>query len=201
MSLIVKICGLSTPEALDVALEAGADMVGFVFFRAVAAPSGIRCGAHARPARARPRAKSGAHGRCRRCVARCRRRSPAAGPAAASRQGNAGARRRAQAALRPAGDEGDRRRSERRPRGCRGLCQRRRPTVVRCARAARGDAAGRTRQAVRLAPSGKSRSRRAVHALGRARCRQCRRGVAHHPRAGRRCLLGRRARAGRKRPG
>lgn len=32
MSLMVKICGLSTPEALDVALEAGADMVGFVFF-------------------------------------------------------------------------------------------------------------------------------------------------------------------------
>jgi phosphoribosylanthranilate isomerase len=31
-SLIVKICGLSTPEALDVALDAGADMVGFVFF-------------------------------------------------------------------------------------------------------------------------------------------------------------------------
>jgi phosphoribosylanthranilate isomerase len=32
MSLIVKICGLSTPEALDVALDAGAEMVGFVFF-------------------------------------------------------------------------------------------------------------------------------------------------------------------------
>jgi phosphoribosylanthranilate isomerase len=32
MSLIVKICGLSTSEALDVALDAGADMVGFVFF-------------------------------------------------------------------------------------------------------------------------------------------------------------------------
>lgn len=32
MSLLVKICGLSTPEALDVALDAGADMVGFVFF-------------------------------------------------------------------------------------------------------------------------------------------------------------------------
>jgi phosphoribosylanthranilate isomerase len=32
MSVIVKICGLATPEALDVALEAGADMVGFVFF-------------------------------------------------------------------------------------------------------------------------------------------------------------------------
>jgi phosphoribosylanthranilate isomerase len=32
MSLIVKICGLKTHEALDVALDAGADMVGFVFF-------------------------------------------------------------------------------------------------------------------------------------------------------------------------
>jgi phosphoribosylanthranilate isomerase len=32
MSLLVKICGLSTAEALDVALDAGADMVGFVFF-------------------------------------------------------------------------------------------------------------------------------------------------------------------------
>ena len=32
MSLMVKICGLKTPEALDVALESGADMVGFVFF-------------------------------------------------------------------------------------------------------------------------------------------------------------------------
>src|SRR5258708_20804930 len=32
MSLIVKICGLSTPETLEVALDAGADMVGFVFF-------------------------------------------------------------------------------------------------------------------------------------------------------------------------
>jgi phosphoribosylanthranilate isomerase len=32
MLLIVKICGLSTPEALEAALDAGADMVGFVFF-------------------------------------------------------------------------------------------------------------------------------------------------------------------------
>jgi phosphoribosylanthranilate isomerase len=32
MSLIVKICGLSTPETLDAALDGGADMVGFVFF-------------------------------------------------------------------------------------------------------------------------------------------------------------------------
>lgn len=34
MSFVVKICGLSTPETLEVALEAGADMVGFVFFEA-----------------------------------------------------------------------------------------------------------------------------------------------------------------------
>lgn len=34
MKVVVKICGLSTPEALDVALDAGADMVGFVFFPA-----------------------------------------------------------------------------------------------------------------------------------------------------------------------
>ena len=32
MSLIVKICGLSTRETLEAALQAGADMVGFVFF-------------------------------------------------------------------------------------------------------------------------------------------------------------------------
>jgi len=32
MSLVVKICGLSTPAALGAAIEAGADMVGFVFF-------------------------------------------------------------------------------------------------------------------------------------------------------------------------
>jgi phosphoribosylanthranilate isomerase len=32
MSLQVKICGLKSPEALEVALESGADMVGFVFF-------------------------------------------------------------------------------------------------------------------------------------------------------------------------
>src|SRR5260370_10291067 len=33
MGLTIKICGLRTPEALDVSLHAGADMVGFVFFR------------------------------------------------------------------------------------------------------------------------------------------------------------------------
>ncbi|QXX76185.1 phosphoribosylanthranilate isomerase [Methylovirgula sp. HY1] len=32
MSVIVKICGLSTPEMVDAALNAGADMVGFVHY-------------------------------------------------------------------------------------------------------------------------------------------------------------------------
>src|ERR1700728_11631 len=32
MTLAVKICGLLTPEAVDAAIESGADMVGFVFF-------------------------------------------------------------------------------------------------------------------------------------------------------------------------
>lgn len=31
MSLLVKICGLKTPESVECALDAGADMVGFVF--------------------------------------------------------------------------------------------------------------------------------------------------------------------------
>lgn len=33
MSLVVKICGLRTAETIDAAIEAGADMLGFVFFR------------------------------------------------------------------------------------------------------------------------------------------------------------------------
>ena len=32
MTAFIKICGLSTPATLEAALEAGANMVGFVFF-------------------------------------------------------------------------------------------------------------------------------------------------------------------------
>jgi len=32
MPLTIKICGLTTPQSLDVALDSGADLVGFVFF-------------------------------------------------------------------------------------------------------------------------------------------------------------------------
>src|ERR1700761_5587952 len=49
MSLAVKICGLSTRETLEAALDAGADMVGFVFFppspRHVALPTARALGA------------------------------------------------------------------------------------------------------------------------------------------------------------
>src|SRR5215468_8071216 len=56
MSLLIKICGLKTPETLDAALTAGADMVGFVFF----APSPRNVGldaARALGARVRGRAR------------------------------------------------------------------------------------------------------------------------------------------------
>ncbi len=32
MSIVAKICGITTPEALDAAIEGGADYIGFVFF-------------------------------------------------------------------------------------------------------------------------------------------------------------------------
>jgi phosphoribosylanthranilate isomerase len=34
MSMLIKICGLSTPDTLETAIDAGADFVGFVFFPA-----------------------------------------------------------------------------------------------------------------------------------------------------------------------
>jgi phosphoribosylanthranilate isomerase len=56
MPLIVKICGLKTPEALDVALESGADQVGFVFF----APSPRNLGLEAaRPLALRVKGRAG----------------------------------------------------------------------------------------------------------------------------------------------
>jgi phosphoribosylanthranilate isomerase len=56
MSLLIKICGLSTPDALDAALDAGADMVGFVFFEP--SPRHIGLGvARSLGARVRGRAK------------------------------------------------------------------------------------------------------------------------------------------------
>src|SRR5262245_46927851 len=59
MPVLVKICGLSTPDALDVALEAGADMVGFVFFEPSPRHLGLEA-ARTLGARVRGRAKKAA---------------------------------------------------------------------------------------------------------------------------------------------
>ena len=65
MPLLVKICGLKTPDALDAALEAGADMVGFVFFPPSPRNLGIEA-ARALGERVQGRAQEGrAVGRCR----------------------------------------------------------------------------------------------------------------------------------------
>ena len=56
MTPLVKICGLSTPAALDAALAAGADMVGFVFFPKSPRHIGLDA-ARALGARARGRAR------------------------------------------------------------------------------------------------------------------------------------------------
>ena len=71
-----------------------------------------------------------------------------------------------------AGDEGDADRDPRRPLADPALRRCRRPADLRCPRAARGDAARRARQELRLDAAGGHRSRRAVHAVGRARCRR-----------------------------
>src|SRR6187402_1879243 len=101
MSLIVKICGLSTRETLDAALGAGADMVGFVFF-----PPSPR---HLSLEMARElgkQAKGRALSRCRRRDVREHRRDAAAGRFAIARQGNHRAAARHQTKIRPAADEG-----------------------------------------------------------------------------------------------
>lgn len=57
MSLLVKICGLKTAEALDAALDGGADLVGFVFFAASPRHLGFEA-ARTLVARAKGRARS-----------------------------------------------------------------------------------------------------------------------------------------------
>jgi len=56
MPVLIKICGLKTSEALDVALAAGADLVGFVFFAPSPRHVGIET-ARALGARVRGRAQ------------------------------------------------------------------------------------------------------------------------------------------------
>ncbi|WP_350335337.1 phosphoribosylanthranilate isomerase [Coralliovum pocilloporae] len=54
MTLDIKTCGLSTPETVDAALDAGADMIGFVFFpKSPRAVTADRAAELAKPARNR----------------------------------------------------------------------------------------------------------------------------------------------------
>src|SRR5262245_11502537 len=135
MPVLVKICGLSTPDALETALEAGADMVGFVFFEPSPRHLGLEA-ARTLGARVRGRAKKVAL-------------TVDASDDALARPGRGGAH-----ALRPAGDQGAAGRAARGPRPDPHLREDRRPHPVRRPRAARGDAARRPRPAVRLAAPG-----------------------------------------------
>ena len=69
---VVKICGLSTPETLDVALDAGADMVGFMFFPPRPATCRLNRRARSESAcrgrRARSRSRSMPTTRCSRSI-------------------------------------------------------------------------------------------------------------------------------------
>ena len=181
MTLLVKICGLKHPDALEVALEAGADMVGFVFFP----PSPRHVDHHGRPragrAGARPRAEGGAVGRRRPTPTSpppSRRSSPTCCNCTARRRRSASPRCAARFGLPvmkalPISERSDLARDP-------ALRQGRRPADLRCPAAARRHPAGRPRPRVRLAPAARARDRDPLHAVGRARCRQRRGGAAHH---------------------
>ena len=152
MTPVVKICGLSTPATLDAALDAGADMVGFVFF-----PKSPR---HVDWATARALGRQ-ARGRAK-IVAlsvdaddeALKRIVDALAPDLLQLHGRETPARVKQIGelLRPPDDEGDRRRGARGLRRRRALRERRRfPADRRQAAPGRG-AAGRQRPSVRLGP-------------------------------------------------
>ena len=200
MSLLVKICGLSTRETLDVALEAGADMVGFVFFppspRHISLETARELGNRPKAAPSRWRSRSMPTTR------RSRNIVEALQPDILQLHGKetVGAAARHQAALRTAGDEGDRGRDRGRP-GAAAAAMPRSP-IASCSTPAR------PRDATRPGGLGAAFDwhvlenldlKRAVHGVGWARCRERRGSRSRHPRRRRRCVLGRRARARRSR--
>ena len=150
--LTVKICGLSTPPTLEAALAAGADMVGFVFF--AKSPRHIGLG-HRRASSAA--ASRAAHKKSRSWSTPTTERSrdivAALEPDLLQLHGHETPERVAaiEGALRPAGDEGDRRRPRRRSRRRRGLCGSRRLAAVRRQAGAGRRGARRQRPRLRLA--------------------------------------------------
>ena len=131
MHLIVKICGLSSEETLDAALDAGADMVGFVFF-----PASPRFLSPERASRLAARARGRAE-----IVALTVDMDDAGLEAIVAAldpdwlqlHGKEPPERVAavEEALRPEGHEGDRRPRGGRPRRGRSLCRHRRPPAPR----------------------------------------------------------------------
>ena len=150
MTPLVKICGLSTPATLDAALDAGADMVGFVFF-----PKSPR---HVDSATARALGRQ-ARGRAR-IVAlsvdadddALKRIADVLDPDLYQLHGreNSGASRADRRTHRPPHNEGDRRRGARGLRRRRALRGRRRFPADRRQAAAGRSAAGRQRPSLRL---------------------------------------------------
>ena len=130
MTPVVKICGLSTALTLDAALEAGADMVGFVFFpkspRHIDFATARALGLQARGTGEDRRAQR----RRRRRDLKAHRRRFVARPHAIARGRNAGAGEADRRALRSPNDEGDRGRRARRSRSGQGLRGGRRLTLL-----------------------------------------------------------------------
>ena len=153
MTPTVKICGLSTGQTLDAALEAGADMVGFVFFS--------KSPRHIDWATARALGRQ-AQGRAKIVALSVdadddtlepHRRRSVARPHAIAWERDAGAGEGDRRAFRPPDDEGDRGRDARGPRRRRGLRGRCRYAADRRQAAEGRGFAGRQWPSVRLAIS------------------------------------------------
>ncbi len=199
MAPLVKICGLSTPASLDAALAAGADMVGFVFFPK--SPRNVDLAvARALGTQARGRARIVAltvdaddallHGVVEALDPDVLQLHGAESPDRVARD---------RRPLRPADDEGDRRRGARRPRGRGDLRRRRRLSADRRQAAQGRGRARRQRPAIRLAARPRFRAEAPLAAVGRPNARQRRGGDRRDRRPRRRRVVRRRARAGRER--
>ena len=168
MSLLVKICGLSTRETLDAALEAGADMVGFVFFppspRHLSLETARELGRQAKGRAAKVALTVDADDATLENIVETLQPDllQLHGKETIARVRDIKAKF-ALPVMKVIAVE-----TVSRSRRAAGLCQRRRPHPVRCPRAQGRHPPRRVGGRVRLARAGKSRSQAALHGLGRA---------------------------------